>query len=134
MTDKLRQAAQQMLEWFNRNTYADEAVDVYQALETALAEQPVEQEPVAVALVRPLEPDESERRVTVKWVKQPITGPLYTAPQPAKREPLTEAQICSTLATAFPDDAGPDGSWKLAQYELDIFRLAERAHGIGEQP
>ena len=59
--------------------------------------------------------------------------PLYTAPQPARREPLTEAQICSTLATAFPDDAGPDGSWKLAQYELDIFRLAERAHGIGEQ-
>ena len=55
------------------------------------------------------------------------------APQPAKREPLTEAQICSTLATAFPDDAEPDGSWKLAQYELEIFRLAERAHGIGGQ-
>ena len=33
--------------WFERNTYGDEAVDVYEALCAALAEQPAQQEPVA---------------------------------------------------------------------------------------
>lgn len=54
----------------------------------------------------------------------------FAAPKAAKRA-LTDDEICEALAIAYPDDADPDGSWKLAQYERDIFRLAERAHGIG---
>ena len=66
---------------------------------------------------------------------RPLPAAPDTAPQPAKpaeRKPLTEEQIGAALAAAFPDDAEPDGSWKLAQYERDIFRLAEQAHGIGD--
>ena len=46
---------------------------------TSAALQPDGQKPVAHATVEPLRPDESQRRVTVKWVGQPVAGPLYAA-------------------------------------------------------
>ena len=40
-----KEAMKRAKAWFERNTYGDEAVDVYEALCEALAEQPAQQEP-----------------------------------------------------------------------------------------
>ena len=55
--------------------------------------------------------------------------PLYTAPP--KRQPLTDAEIKAALLAHFPNDAEPDGSYSLLDYEREITRAIERAHGIG---
>ena len=49
-----------------------------------------EREPVAHSVVEPLRHDEYQRRVSVKWVNQPVAGPLYTTPP--QRKPLTNEQ------------------------------------------
>ena len=148
MTPTQRAAAQQALEWFDRNTYGDEAVDVYEALRTALAEQPAEQQEPAdrgnhvhsllawiidECVVYPESPDE---KAFAKRLLDAITHPKsgYTAPQPAKREPLTDEQIS---LMAHNDD---EGDWNHLTYR-DCWhegykagaRAIERAHGIGGQ-
>lgn len=69
-----------------------------EALCTSLAEQPVEQEPVAWGLPRPdglildvICPEEHERE------PGQYTVPLYAAPQPAKREPDVDQLRCHAL-------------------------------------
>ena len=63
--------------------------DTITAIKEALAQPSVsvEQEPVAHSVVEPLRPDEYQRRVSVKWVGQPVAGPLYTTPPQRKETP-----------------------------------------------
>ena len=103
-------------------TYMTDAEDAITALRAALAEQPAEQEPVADDQIRRIydgathaaamavfmtrmdaeQPDaddmgvsgwlqEAEDRVK-RRATQPLESLLYTAPQPAKRVPLTDEQ------------------------------------------
>ena len=98
---------------------------------TVLIAQPAEQEPVAWGLPRPdglildvICPEEHDRE------PGQYTVPLYAAPQPVKREPLTRDQVKAMLA-----EAGYKGA--AAQHRADFInglRHGERAHGIGEQP
>ena len=65
-----------------------------------------------------------------------LLDPIFEAaqerwPQPPKRKPLTDAEIKAALLAHFPNDAEPDGSYSLLDYEREITRAIERAHGIG---
>ena len=51
----------------------------------------VQVEPVAHCFVKPLEPDEWQRKYSITWVKEPVTGPLYATPQ----EPAVNAELLS---------------------------------------
>ena len=57
-------------------------------------------EPVAHAIVEPLRPDEYQTRVRVNWINRPVSGPLYTRPQPQ-----AEINSWSVLAARALDDA-----------------------------
>ena len=59
-----------------------------------------------------------------------LRHPLYTAPQPAKREPLTDDEIAEIVDRHTTDDHGYD-IWCDGK---GVARAVERAHGIGEQP
>lgn len=83
MTDKLRQAA---LAEPARMTPAELADRLKRGEKWQLAEQPAEQEPVGVVEYLMASND--------GWLsKLPPGTKLYTAPQPAKREPLTDEEI-----------------------------------------
>ena len=70
-----------------KNAYPDEFdefdEDALNELEKLLAQpehSATHGEPVAHSVVEPLRHDEYQRRVSAKWVNQPVTGPLYTTP------------------------------------------------------
>ena len=101
--------------WFERNTYGDEAVDVYEALCEALA-QP-QQEPVAkMGMYEHKCPDVTGHRgpsfvcqkaghgVGQNSYCNVCTCPeaLNTSPLPAQRKPLTDAEI-NDLCPRFED-------------------------------
>jgi len=96
------------------------------ALCDALAEQPAGQEPVAYMLPRDgddcaifREPSSFATRYSPKgWT------PLYTAPQPAKREPLTDGQIAEIAATPCA---------VVGSYVHTFARAIEAAHGITKE-
>lgn len=52
---------------------------------------------VAHATVRPLQPDECERKVIVKWVNRPVPGPLYASPPPPTEVPLLENEVLGLM-------------------------------------
>jgi len=137
----LREAAQQALEWFDRNTYGDEAVDVYEALCTALAEQPAEQEPVAWRYKKSGAGwfvSDNEPQYVEQWNDIEEIQPLYTAPQPAK-QPLIADEICDSweFTTGHQIQFGPSSEGRPMYLSTDevieFARAIERAHGIGEQ-
>lgn len=116
--------------WFERNTYGDEAVDVYEALCEALAEQPAQQEPVAwlidnggdAVLIR-----HSENFPGVfagsEFRKQPLVyGDKLS---PAQRKPLTDEQMWSLW-----NSQGDDAMEQTAA--IAFARAIEAAHGIKE--
>ena len=72
--------------WFERNTYGDEAVDVYEALCAALAEQPAQQEPVASIFISGI----GEREFDDWGQDLPVGRNLLYKLPPAQRNPLTD--------------------------------------------
>ena len=102
--------------WFEANTYGDEAVEVYEAIEQALAAQPAVQEPVAWLYKADAEFDGKEWhdsiRVTTSkqvadWQGKDIQ-PLYTTPtaaQPAVPEgwKLVPVEPTHGMVKAFQD-------------------------------
>lgn len=99
--------------WFERNTYGDEAVDVYEALCAALAEQSAQQEPEWYHFVRYGE----DCFVPYSGQAPEKATPLYTSPQ-RTWVGLTDEKIEEIAAiTLFP---------------IDFARAIEVAHGINE--
>lgn len=142
MSEKLRQAAQQALEAMQENWRTDKSDASIAALSAARAdpnpapgyckhckdytvEEPLkaeQQEPVAWMN------DEGDVELSHKPWMSSVWLPLYTAPQPAKREPLTDAEI----------DRVTDVQWASNNHKpiyaahRAYARAIERAHGIGE--
>ena len=116
--------------WFERNTYGDEAVDVYEALCEALA-QP-QQEPVAWANPNDLQNFDLKVRTN--------GGPLHTVPlytSPPARKPLTDGIPSPDELEALSD--GNSGMIFNAGFPTKLDKLAcwlreyaaiEAAHGI----
>ena len=120
--NSLREAAQQALDWFEwlhsgqpDHMASIDTDGVRQSLRAALAEP--EQEPIAWANPNDLQNFDMKVRTNGGPLH---TVPLYTAPQPAKRVPLTDETL-----------------WEMwVESPSDVLRFAhaiERAHGIGEQ-
>jgi hypothetical protein len=133
MSEALRKAEVALRELENA-TIRTRTMDIAEdTLRAALAEP--EQEPVAHCRVRPLQGNEASPQVFVKWVKQPVPGPLFAAPP--RREPLTQEAI---------DDLWKKGSTKLGGWDYvghevmyessfeDAVRAIEAAQGIGVKP
>ena len=126
----LRDAAQQALEaleWADNAMYEGTPIQAntqkaITALRTALAEQPAEQEPVAWW-----------HRKSNKFTSGNLVSnfaewaPLYTAPQPVKREP-SAGGVLFAVEQAIQNGDCP---WQIEQafHEYE----AERKNGIGEQ-
>ena len=68
----------------------------------------VQVEPVAHCFVKPLEPNEWQRKYNIMWVKEPVTGPLYTTPQ----EPAVNAWL--------PIDSAPKDGTHVQLYRPEI--------------
>ena len=85
-------------------------------------DQEEDDESIAEVMVFPLRGDERERRVDIKWKGQPVAGPLYTRPEPA-RKPMTEEEINRELP------------FECSGIYFDGFRdgiaVAEKHYGIG---
>ena len=127
----LRKAAQQALEALEMEATSPpipETAAAITALRAALA-QP-EQEPVAWGIVA----SNTGKVCQVELDREYVLGhnpahvvPLYTAP--SQRKPLTEAVIVITLRDA--------GYSIITNQETEtavrVFRIAERAHGIGDE-
>jgi hypothetical protein len=101
--------------WVLREVYFDEEGN------PTMHREPPKAEPVA--WVRPCEQELSPGDA-FSWVETALhTMPLYTAPQPAKREPLTDDEISDLWLASI---SGPLTATKFV-------RAIERAHGIGDQ-
>ena len=134
MTDKLRQAIEQAVAILGPEAplcsgCVEEWTEALRVLRDALAEQPAEQwEPVAWMVYTM---DGKSVCVTdnpADFTDEHRALPLYTAPKPAKREPLTEEEI--DALPWWPHEGNPV---TLAEGLRDFARAIERAHGIGEQ-
>ncbi|WP_101048885.1 hypothetical protein [Macromonas nakdongensis] len=87
----------------------------------ALAEQPAEQEPVAwVVDMNGTESLEWHSDVQADLIFGTAVQPLYTAPHPAKRKPLTREQVLAIV------QSNPDTTMAI--------RMTEAAHGITGEP
>ena len=82
-------------------------------------------------------PESPDEKAFAKRLLDAITHPKsgYIAPQPAKREPLTDEQID---LMAHNDDEGDWNHWTYRDCWYEGYkagaRAIERAHGIGGQP
>ena len=111
-------------------------VDAITALRTALAEQPAEQEPVQDECNRVINhaiEQGIEASVFLRcWREGDWSGcaefgfepnmAAYTAPQPAKRQPLTDEEICAALDI----DGADDWTFKVAYAAIAAY---ERKNG-----
>ena len=142
MTDKLKQAAQQALEAWDTRAGIDTASKAFGALRAALAQQPAEQEPVAWCHLQYNEDGTYFADCLQHYPDSYGNTPLYAAPQPAKREPLTprelelidgmievqlnHAERCDAIANR--RIAAKQKEWDMERVEL-LRKI--RAHGIG---
>lgn len=73
----------------------DTTANAIATLKAALAQQ--REQPVAFCTIEPLRGDESQRRHYVKWVGQPVAGPLYTAAYAPQQAQQVEPNIQNYL-------------------------------------
>ena len=160
MTDKLRAAAELALECLEElqggctdsNDGTVEAITVWcpeviDALRTALAEQPAEQSnnPVGAVFQEPVAMPSSVRKAAYDQIDRFLRNnlhdddyadysaaldSLYTAPQPAKRVPLTDDEIIRAAISTQSAEPGRDGYILPVTFSRAIEAAYEAKNGI----
>ncbi len=128
--------ALEYVEYVPDDRYAVEHIDrdkLVTALREALAEQPAQQEPVAIAYFekitgRIVPPDDTHRRKFPMCYRPLVFGD--TSPQPAQHEPLTDDEIRAASLQAGMQEhyMGFHSGF------IRFTRAIEAAHNIKEQP
>ena len=127
-----REAMKLAKAWFERNTYGDEAVDVYEALCAALAEQSAQQEPVAIPDCGEAGHDDGacgNRECLPSFRRSTTSPPAQRKPQFKEFIKWAGAQGYDCAQTCNSDT----GEWIcLNPMTADLWKAWQAAHGIKE--